>query len=199
MAAQADSTQSLRTLFGILENLKLESSYNSIQRGLAENAALKEEVAQQRADHMSHIRSIASLQTELDSATAKSNEQTIQVQRLNEKTSKLASELEIEKAKVEQRDKQLEERVKSATELKKQLVSAQTTISGLNKKVKETQDQKRNADARLEQVTKNLQAKLSETTKALQDKTAKVNMLSEQLYSMKQYSTELTSPSNEVM
>ena len=77
MAAQADSTQSLRTLFGILENLKLESSYNSIQRGLAENAALKEEVAQQRADHMSHIRSIASLQTELDSATAKSNEQTI--------------------------------------------------------------------------------------------------------------------------
>ena len=118
---------------------------------------------------------------------------------MGEKTSKLASELEIEKAKVEQRDKQLEERVKSATELKKQLVSAQTTISGLNKKVKETQDQKRNADARLEQVTKSLQAKLSETTKALQDKTVEVNMLSEQLYSMKQYSTELTSPSNEVM
>ena len=199
MAAQADSTQSLRTLFGILENLKLESSYNSIQRGLAENAALKEEVAQQRADHVSHIRSITRLQTELDSATSKSNEQAIQVQRLGEKTSKLASELEIEKAKVEQRDKQLEERVKSATELKKQLVSAQTTISGLNKKVKETQDQKRNADARLEQVTKSLQAKLSETTKALQDKTVEVNMLSEQLYSMKQYSTELTSPSNEVM
>ena len=199
MAAQSDTAQSLRNLFGILENLKLESSYDAIQRGLQENAALKEEVARREVDHRSHLRSITGLQIELDREAAKAKEKEAEARSLKEASQNLTKELETERAKVGERDKQLDERARAITDLKKRLGSAQTKNLELQKTYTITCDQKKEADARLEQATKNFKAKSAEATKAFQGEAARATMLAEQLALVKQFSVELTSPSNEVM
>ncbi|RYP90513.1 hypothetical protein DL770_003360 [Monosporascus sp. CRB-9-2] len=188
MASQVDYAQNLKTLFGLMDSLTSEASYNSIRQVHRENDSLKQQVEMQSQEIKTLTRTVGRLQQSLDSETETAKNTSAQLAKLENIKKTLAGERDAEKAKVADKEKRLQENAKAVSELQGKLKASADSINKLRDIVKEKENQQNEKSSLLNKVSTELERKKAETA-----------TMSEKLKALSQYSCEMTTASDEAI
>ncbi|RYP86378.1 hypothetical protein DL769_000762 [Monosporascus sp. CRB-8-3] len=188
MTSQVDYSRDLKTLFGLIDSLKSDPSYNSIRQVLGENDSLKQQVGEESQDLEALTRTVGRLQQSLDSETERGKEKSTQLGELKTINKTLTGERDTEKEKVAEKEKRLQENAKAVSELQAKLKASTNTINKLKDSIKEKENQ-----------CKETSSLLNKVTTELKEKKAEVATMSEKYKALSQYSCVMNTASDEVI